>query len=91
MRFYPHSSVIMPFIPVIIYVLNIFFPVSASAGRKKRSITLDKFCVLLDDLENAHLIRTTNEKDLRLLYANKLSDLEISLRRLHRSVCKFHT
>ena len=81
----------MPFIPVIIYILNIFFPISASAGRKKRSITLDRFCVLLDDFENAYLVQTANKKDLRLLYANKLNDLEISLRRLHRSVCKFHT
>ena len=79
----------MPFIPVIIYVLNIFFPISAAAGRKKRSTTLDSFCLLLDEFENAYLTRTTNQKELRLLYANKLNDLESSLRRLHRSVCKF--
>lgn len=81
----------MPFIPVIIYMLNIFFPISAAAGRKKRSTTLGSLCLIFDDFENAYLTRTTNQKQLRLLYANKLSDLEISLRRLHRSVCKFHT
>lgn len=47
------SSVIMPFIPVIIYVLNIFFPVSAASGRKrkrrKRSTTMvDDFCTLFN-------------------------------------------
>lgn len=76
----------MPFIPVIIYVLNIFFPVSASAGRKKRSITLDKFCLLsIEDKNN--LIRNKSDP---LLYAKKLSELELILNRLQRSICKFN-
>ena len=83
------SSVIMPFIPVIIYVLNIFFPIGTSAGRKKRSIALDRFCLNIANENNFKHLVGSDKKD-HLLYANKLNELEIYLKRFHRSICNFH-
>ena len=90
------SSVVMPFIPVIIYILNIFFPLNAASGRrrKKRSISLDRFCPLLNDLtadfnDNDHdvLLGPDLQNHHHLLYATRFHELQLYLKQFHRSIC----